>query len=373
MNIAIIQNYFIDGGRLRWLAALVVYLNSRGITPEIVSYRFEFDSKHIQDSLGLTTEFTTRILPLPKIPTTQEMQILLFNQQVKKILPRYDHVINSSNSWLGIAKFENVIHYIHFPRKYRLANDIHSETGMITSSSWYRPIHDFGMKCIYKIFDRVAPINVIANSKFTASKIKACWPNTKTDVIYPPLSNEIPIASNNQWLKRDNHYINLGRFSPEKGQLKLMKAVENLPGTYHFIGFADLASPYYESCRKQAQKQSNVAIHPNLSNNERNKLLDSARYYIHTTINEPFGLSITESLSHGLLPIIHQSGGAQEIVPMKRLQYKGLEDISGVLSKLTSMSLEEQYQLLRELQQHSNLKFGFELFCSQWQTYFTKN
>jgi glycosyltransferase involved in cell wall biosynthesis len=43
-------------------------------------------------------------------------------------------------------------------------------------------------------------------------------------------------------------------------------------------------------------------------------LLAKARIYVHCALNEHFGISIVEAMAAGCVPIVHNSGGAREIV-----------------------------------------------------------
>jgi len=233
---------------------------------------------------------------------------------------------------------------------------------MQSGGAWYRPLHDFLMRTIYTLFDRKIPPHVIANSNFTATAISHQWKESVCDVIHPPLDKEIPITPYTSWKKRSPDYVVLGRFTHEKGQLRLMERIKHHPGIFHLIGFADIGSDYYQKCEKHARKQKNIRLHPNLSNKARNKLLGSSRYYIHTTFNEPFGLSILESLSQGLLPIIHSSGGAKEIVIEKNLHYEKMSDLSNVLDNLQSISDIEKHTLLSSIQSRCNSLFGKHSF-----------
>jgi len=328
----------------------------------------DFDATHILESFGLKIEFNVKILSPPKIKLTQEMEIICFNLQVQSKLNEYHCVINSSNSWLGIANYHNVLHYIHFPRKYRLWNDIHNNGLTKIKQKWYRPIHDSLMRIIYTLFDRKTPSHVIANSNFTATAISHLWKQSRCDIIYPPLNEKIIVTKYEDWKQRSQGYVVLGRFSHEKGQLQLMKQIKKYSGIFHFIGFADTHSSYYKQCKKQADSQKNIRLHPNLSNEARNKVLGSVRYYVHTTINEPFGLSIIESLSQGLLPIIHSSGGAKEIITESVLQYQQMSDLPILLDSLLSTTDIEKHELLSNIQLRCNKLFGMDSFTEQFRS-----
>lgn len=367
MNIAIIQNSFIHGGRLRWLSSLISFLNDQSIIPDVISYNIKFNAQDIHKSFGRKIKYNSYELNRPLIPLTNELEIIHFNFHIRSKVKNYDWVINSSNSWIGLRTFNNIIHYIHFPRKFRLWHDIHYNGSQLRKQKWYRPTHDLVMRATYSALDRVAPRHVVANSKYTAKAIAQFWNNPHCDVIYPPLNENIKIIRKESWLARQPYnYVLLGRFCEEKGQLQLLKLLKDFPGKVHMIGFADTKGDYFKDCMKITKKRDNVFLHPNAPIEELNKILSTAQYYIHTTVNEPFGLSIIEAISHGLLPIIHASGGAQEIVEEPLLQYNSLEMLPETLNKIQYLSDDFKFKLLCNLQNRCNTVFGKKIFDAKW-------
>ena len=65
MKIAIAQDKFIKGGRLRWLASFIWYLNRKGIEPDVISYEMPFDGDEIYRSYGIPVRFRIRNLERP--------------------------------------------------------------------------------------------------------------------------------------------------------------------------------------------------------------------------------------------------------------------------------------------------------------------
>jgi len=366
MTVAIIQNHVINGGRLMWISGMIAYLNARNITPDLISYHCPFTAADIKARFGYEVRFNLVHLKKPAIPTTQEMEIILFNLHARKVLKRYDLVFNSSNSWLGLSAYRQIVHYVHFPRKYRLWHDIHDDGTGTEKQRWYRPIHDNMMRLLYAACDREAPGRIVANSRFTAGKIKATWSSAQPQTIYPAMSGTMRQETLERWKKRSNDFVTLGRFSPEKGQLKLMRAIAGLPATFHFIGFSDPDSPYLRACQDFSRHHDNIRIHANIGNDEKEQVLATSRYYIHTTINEPYGLAIIEALSHGVLPVIHASGGAREIIPDEQLQYRNLTELATNIEDLISEDTSKQYRRLYDLQSRSQKLFAPEVINAQW-------
>ena len=59
--------------------------------------------------------------------------------------------------------------------------------------------------------------------------------------------------------------------------------------------------------------------------------------YLHPTPDEPFGISIVEAMSAGLIPIVPGKGGATEFVP-SQYQYNTIADASDLIYKILTNS-----------------------------------
>ena len=63
-------------------------------------------------------------------------------------------------------------------------------------------------------------------------------------------------------------------------------------------------------------------------------------------INEPFGIVTVQAISAGIIPIVHNSGGQKEVVPIKELRYNKLKEIKNILNHLINNP-----QLIKKYQQ----------------------
>ena len=78
--------------------------------------------------------------------------------------------------------------------------------------------------------------------------------------------------------------------------------------------------------------KNNIKIKPDVSFEELQEIIQKSSLYIHPTPNEPFGISIVEAMSAGLIPITPNWGDA-EFVPSK-YQYQSIGHATEIITKL---------------------------------------
>ena len=69
---------------------------------------------------------------------------------------------------------------------------------------------------------------------------------------------------------------------------------------------------------------------------DKDMLLLSSTYAIHAMRKEAFGISVTEYLKAGIIPIVPDEGGTPEIVDSPDLTYHTKEDAAQILARLIS-------------------------------------
>jgi glycosyltransferase involved in cell wall biosynthesis len=191
--------------------------------------------------------------------------------------------------------------------------------------------------------DSIIPENqiVLANSEFTKRMIQQYYPDyTKNiKVLYPPVDLE---RWQNDREKLPETISSLGRFSRDKRQLEQIKIAEQLPALkLNIIGFIGdrHGRSYFNLCKNylDTNRITNVTLYPNLAFADTKELLASSKFFIHSLRNEPFGISSVEAIAAGCIPVVHDSGGQQEIVKFSELRYKNSEEavqkINGLLKK----------------------------------------
>jgi glycosyltransferase involved in cell wall biosynthesis len=75
------------------------------------------------------------------------------------------------------------------------------------------------------------------------------------------------------------------------------------------------------------------------------KMLCSSSYAVHARRNEEFGISVTEYLKAGLIPIVPNEGGSMEVVNNPILTYHDNEEAAQILAHLLSDDVFRKKQL----------------------------
>ena len=83
--------------------------------------------------------------------------------------------------------------------------------------------------------------------------------------------------------------------------------------------------------------KDNIKIITDLSLEELQGQLHKSNLYLHPTTDEPFGISIVEAMSAGLIPITPNTGGGAEFVP-PQYQYDTIEDAAKIIAKMLTNS-----------------------------------
>lgn len=266
-----------------------------------------------------------------------------------------------------------IFSYIHFPRIARLKSpymSIHFPEG--PRKKWSsRQGAIFRFLGILYTFHRVRPKNyIVTNSKFSRWYFQHYYPayGRYIPVIYPPVqktNDAIPPLNS-----RPNMVCSIGRFCEDKNQLAQIRLAEQLPDwNFRLIGFADKQSTYLNDCQRYVgeRKINNVEFDINVPLTKKRDLLQSAKFFIHPNINEPFGISTTESILNGCLPLVHDSGGQREIVPFEELRFNTLDEIPKMLEKF-SRSSDHLNRLQKKLNDLCRDRFDLQVFNANMHT-----
>jgi len=177
---------------------------------------------------------------------------------------------------------------------------------------------------------------IFANSKFTANAVKAEF-GLDPYVLYPPVSldilnkNEVNFDEN-----RDNNVVTIARITTEKN-LEVIPHIAKLISkdvSFTIIGLLDSKEVLNSLLRliRDLKLSERVRIITNVKRNQLVKILLNSKVFLHTKVNEHFGISIIEAMSSGCIPIVHDSGGPREFVP-KIFRYNSIEEASEKVEK----------------------------------------
>jgi glycosyltransferase involved in cell wall biosynthesis len=170
------------------------------------------------------------------------------------------------------------------------------------------------LKVIDKVGARGGAI-IITNSKFTAQTLEKCT-GLRTAIIHPLVSLDAFAGAPE---KRDgiNDVVVYSTFLPEHGldHLQLVPRIASATTNASFliIGPATEASKgtisRLEKTVAKMHAESNIRIQTCSSREEYVEAVRSAKVFLRTLPNEPFGLSIVEAMAAGCVPVVPRSGG----------------------------------------------------------------
>jgi glycosyltransferase involved in cell wall biosynthesis len=179
---------------------------------------------------------------------------------------------------------------------------------------------------------------IITNSEFSRSSIFEFFNGgtKEVHVIRPPVDVELfrdtNIFSSHE---REDIILVVSRINKRKeieNAIKLAKLLKqhNIGDGMRIIGNIDYANDldYFLSLHKMVKDfelDDFVTIETNLGFNSLVSAMRKAKTYFHPMVGEHFGMSIVESMSAGLVPIVPDIGGPTEYVP-KKYHFKTLEE-----------------------------------------------
>jgi glycosyltransferase involved in cell wall biosynthesis len=205
---------------------------------------------------------------------------------------------------------------------------------------------------------------IVANSFFTAEQIEKAL-RIKPLILYPPVETQRLDGQSSEW-KRDNTIVMIGRMGMSKG----FHAVGRLASLVHnakfvIMGTVQEPNDYAEIVKsiRRYDVDHRVMLIPDATEATKRYWLRRSKIYLHLREEEPFGISVVEGMTMGLVPVVHKSGGPwMDIVSRGRYGF-GFTDFDELRSLLTLL-LEDE----RLWNEHSRLArrrascFGQDIF-----------
>ena len=178
---------------------------------------------------------------------------------------------------------------------------------------------------------------IYPNSRFVEKLMTAFYGPFNSTLFYPPTLFEAEPSV----LPRDPlKVLYIGRIIPEKRLEEIIDIVERaraltgLDLTFHAAGRLDQTPAYGKKLSQMAEERTWLKFEGALYGEEKKRFLLSGSYALHAERDEAFGISVTEYLSSGLIPIVPDEGGTPEIVDSSELTYHTLEDAAQILAHL---------------------------------------
>ncbi|MFQ5941523.1 MAG: glycosyltransferase [Nitrososphaerales archaeon] len=289
--------------------------------PQLISTRFNLDISNCVDQF-IFTKGNIQLMPFLSI-----YQRLFYSSfTVKKLFAKVTPDCIFITSGLCIIPedlIDRTIIYVHYPYDHELYG------GKYNSSFW--KIYSTPARFIYENLYPQKEAILVTNSNFTKNIIKKIW-GRDAFVVYPPVPQYTFSLENN----RKNAVVTLGRFSREKRYETVLSIARSLPDIqFHLIGSCvPYNLGYLNKLKKNATK--NVKFHVNISHAEKQEILSSAKVMLHTMVGEHFGIAILEAMSAGMMPVVHNSGGAKEdniVAPEFRFE-EDMDNLEDAKSKI---------------------------------------
>lgn len=173
-------------------------------------------------------------------------------------------------------------------------------------------------------------------SRYVADTMRAFYGPFNCTVFYPPTSFDIPPMT----IERDPlRVIYLGRIQQEKGISGIIGIVERaraLSGRDIRLHLAGPLTPgdYTEDLKRTVAEKTWILLAGPAYGKEKAAFLLGGTYAIHAERDEAFGISITEYLKAGCIPIVPDEGGTPEVVDNPALTYHTDGDAARILVRL---------------------------------------
>ena len=178
---------------------------------------------------------------------------------------------------------------------------------------------------------------IYPNSRFVEKTMTAFYGPFNSTLFYPPTLFDMGSAT----VARDPlKVVYIGRIIPEKRLEEIIDIVERtraltgLDMTFQAAGRLDQTPAYGKKLSQMADERTWLRFVGALYGEEKKRFLLSGSYALHAERDEAFGISVTEYLNAGLIPIVPDEGGTPEIVDSPELTYHAPEGAAQILAHL---------------------------------------
>jgi len=279
----------------------------------------------------------------------RRLHYLLSKRKLK--LGNFDVEILTQDITLTLNAGKRIIAYVHFPNY--LA---HLETPRGTKAFWklyYAPI-EWYLDCLKN--KALEKDELLCNSNFTRRHIMERW-KVDAKVLYPPVE-----VHKFKPGKKEDTVISVGRFVPSKNYEIVLGVARRMPDVkFKIIGIKQDIK-YFEKLKRN--KPSNVNLLPNVEHEKVIEHLSRAKVYLHTMINEHFGISIVEAMASGCIPVVHDSGGAVEAIGKFGYKYRTIDECASCIRAALATKVD-----INKLVNWAS-KFSSESFRSEFKDFF---
>ena len=180
--------------------------------------------------------------------------------------------------------------------------------------------------------------NIYPNSYYTERLLRDYYGDFNSTVFYPPTL----FACNPKESQRDPLLVlYIGRIVKTKrieDMIDIVRRARDISGKnlkLHFAGsFQSPTSPFAKEMHSIEEKESWVSFVGPRYDTDKTAFLLSGTYALHAERDEAFGISVTEYLKAGLVPVVPDEGGTTEIVNNPALSFHTNEEAAQILVRL---------------------------------------
>ncbi len=331
------------GGGEKVAIGFLEAMNNMGIVPTLFSGDEKLNADIIKKIFGKKLEFEH-----VKVGTVRLRSFMgLYRNTVPRLfttkMSGFDLAVDTSGLNIApIIKPRKMIRYVHNPIMHRLRE---VERKGAFWSAYRLP---------YEIVSRRIPENCIllANSKFTSNRIKEEW-GRESSVLYPPVELKRPGD-------KEEQVLSVGRFSFEKRYEEVVRLAEAMPAMKFIICGALYDRAYYEKIATLAASRENILLKPDVPDAELGLLLAKSRFFLHAMRNEDFGIALVEAMSCGCIPVVHRSGGPEEIIGDEALTFNEIGEVPSIISSVAGREEKISAMMVQKASE-----FSYENFVSR--------
>jgi glycosyltransferase involved in cell wall biosynthesis len=260
-------------------------------------------------------------------------RILLFQLAARPAARDYDLVIGLAGSPDLLPAGPSYIHYVNFPPEGHVEYNPRY-------AAWPMSAYAAGalraLRCLRRHGTAAhADARILTNSEFSRSVLLRhyAFDPARVRVLYPPA---MPV--DRRWLAPPaarRGVVSVGSFSPNKRQLEQLRVAALLPEVEFRIAGSVQSRRYFRACVRRVERErlANVRLLPDLPPGAIAQLYGSAQTFLHSMRYEPFGIATVEAIQHGCVPVVHDSGGQREVVPLAALRYEDVDEAVEIVAR----------------------------------------
>ncbi|MDH2900690.1 MAG: glycosyltransferase [archaeon] len=353
------------GGQLVVAAAAVALSKHSDVTLAGIA---KFDPSKYLEWFGIDL----RNLPIVSLPFALSAfglysRLLIWYPTGKAIGPETDLVFLDEYNYGPLLRKKKknkfkLVEYIHFPIERSVGLNRESDPYVVERYSHF-PLNMYWETYLklLKVVVRKNPFQtadvVLTNSKWTASIVRDSYGEFPI-VLNPPIPpNVVPIATIPAFDERMNNVVMVGRFTEEKRYEWIIENIApKVRGTFKIFFFGGAGTPVslrYKSrlislAARAGSKVSDRIGNPGdvyfISDAPRdliNSTIDKSKVFLHSTINEHWGIVIAEAMARGLPIVVHKSGGAWSDLAQEGSSGIGYESAEEAIESITLLCTDQ--------------------------------